>query len=389
MKVLWLASWYPSELRPLDGDFIQRHAHATALFTDIELIHVVKDADGIITDHVKEIVTVNNRLTEKIIYYKPAKTSIPIIDRFLSHVKYRKVYREAVRKYIDKNGKPQFIHLHIAMKAGLVALWLKRKMNVPYVLTEHWGGYLTNANPNIKDYNFVYRNYWKKIVTGAKASSFVSTAFEKHMINLYQIKNSCVIPNVVNTEIFYPAKKTTAGTTRFIHASILTYQKNAKDILTALSLIKNRHSFEMVMFGPFNPALERMIRKLGLENQVFLKGEVPHSVLSKEMQQSDALIQYSRYETFGCVLIEANACGVPVIVSNLEVFHEIVEERVNGIFVECENPAALAEKIQSFIALKNNFNKEEIAAVAAEKYNYYKVGKQFVELYENMQINLQ
>ena len=115
---------------------------------------------------------------------------------------------------------------------------------------------------------------------------------------------------------------------------------------------------------------------------------MPQQVLSKQVQQSDALILYSRFETFGCVLIEANACGIPVIVSNLDVFHEIIEEGINGLFVEGENPVALAEKIKYFIAQKNNFNKNAIASYAAEKYNFKKAGQQFMELYARLEVTL-
>ena len=42
MKVLWLASWYPDEYEPTNGDFIQRHAKATAQLMHVDLIHVAQ-----------------------------------------------------------------------------------------------------------------------------------------------------------------------------------------------------------------------------------------------------------------------------------------------------------------------------------------------------------
>lgn len=387
MKILWLASTYPSALHPFDGDFVQRHAQAAALFTGIEVIHVIKDASGHITDNVKETVTINDLLTERIIYYKPFKTSIAFIDRLFSGLKYKRLYRDAVKKYIEQNGKPAFIHVHIAMKAGLTALWLKRNFKIPYILTEHWGGYLTEARPNISDYNFVYKYYWKKIFTGALVCTFVSKYLQDHIIKTYNIQNAVVIPNVVNIGIFYPAQKQPSVKTRFIHISTMIYQKNTEAIIVAMSLVKEDHPVELYLYGPVNPSLEDLILDLGLQQIIFTKGEVPQEVLSKSIQQSDALILYSRFETFGCVLIEANACGVPVIVSDLEVFHELIEEGVNGLFVEGENPAALAEKLRQFITQKDHFNKKEIAAIAAEKYNYKKVGQQFIELYKKTAVN--
>ncbi len=388
MKVLWLASIYPSKLFPYDGDFIQRHAHAAALFCEIEVLHIVKDEKGSMTDDVKETISTDANLTERIIYYKPVKTSIKIIDRLLSSLKYKRLSRAAVKKYLADTCKPAFFHLHVAMKAGLTALWAKRKYNIPYLLTEHWGGYLEEAVPNIRDYNFVYKYYWKKIISGAMASSFVSVYLQQFMIKKYQIQNTQVIPNVVNTDIFYQTEKRPADKIRFIHISTMVYQKNPEAILQALALLKDEFQFEMLLYGPVTEMQKDIITNSGMKDRVLLMGEVPQEALAKSMQQCDALILYSRFETFGCVLIEANACGIPVIVSDLEVFHEIVEEGVNGFFVPGENAHALAEKLREFVQQRKRFDKDLVAANAAEKYNYKKVGQQFFELYNNAVTNL-
>ena len=383
MKVLWLASIYPSKLFPYNGDFIQRHARAASLFCEIEVLYIVKDENGSLTDDVKEMTSTEGNLTEKITFYKPVKTSIKIIDRFLSSLKYKRISRSAVKKYIAEHGKPNFFHLHIAMKAGLTALWAKRKYNIPYLLTEHWGGYLQEAVPNINDYNFVYQLYWKKIITGAMASTFVSAYLQHCIVKKYKIQNTFVIPNVVDTAIFYPAEKQATDKIRFIHISTMIYQKNPEAILQALALLKDEFEFEMFLYGPATTMQVQLIAELGLKDYVLLKGEVPQQVLARSMQQCDALILYSRFETFGCVLIEANACGIPVIVSDMEVFHEIIEEGVNGTFVNGENSKALAEKLKHFILQKNNFDKTLISQTAAEKYNYKKVGNEFFNFYKN------
>ena len=384
MKVLWLASIYPTKLFPFDGDFIQRHAQATALYCQVEVLHIVKDEQGVLTKDVKEIITTNDQLTERIIYYKPIRTSIRLIDRFLSSLKYKQLSRAAIKKYIAENGMPVFFHLHIALKAGLTVLWAKRRYKIPYLLTEHWGGYLDEAKPNIGDYNFIYHYYWNRVIKGAIASTFVSAAFQRHMIKKYVIKNSSVIPNVVNTDIFYRGVRQQDNKIRFIHISTMLYQKNPEAILHALALLKNDLDFELYMYGPVSASLLELIAKLELREHVLIRGEVPQVELAKSLQQSDALILYSRFETFGCVLIEANACGIPVIVSDLDVFHEIVEEGVNGIFVKGENPVALAEKLKEFVGQKEHFDKNLIARLTAEKYNYKKIGQEFMDLYANI-----
>jgi len=382
MKILWLASWYPSDLFPFDGDFIQRHARAVSLFCDIEVIYVVKDAEGLYTRDIQETTTHNNRLTERIIYYKPLQTSFGLFNRILSTLKYQRVYKKAVNNYVAQNGRPRLVHLQIAMKAGLTALWIKKKYKIPYILSEQWTGYLDNANPTINDFNFIYQYYWSKIIKQAAISTYVSEVLKNRLVHLYKINNTFVIPNVVDTRLFFPKQQEAAdGQLQLIHISTMVYQKNTEGILEALRILKNDCRFTLQLYGTINPALEQLIKELELQNYVFVKGEVSHDQLSKAIQQADALILYSRFETFGCVLIEANACGVPVIVSDLEVFHEIVQDGVNGIFVTGENPRALAEKIKQFAKQKDNFDRNSIARATAAKYSYERVGQQFADLY--------
>src|SRR5664279_4494138 len=108
--ILWLASWYPNALAPYDGDFIQRHARAVALFQKITVIHIKKDEEGRMTQDVKSFSSSQNNLEEIIVFYKPIKTRLHYLNRLLSAIKYKKVYRNILRNYINENGKPDLVH---------------------------------------------------------------------------------------------------------------------------------------------------------------------------------------------------------------------------------------------------------------------------------------
>ena len=108
---------------------------------------------------------------------------------------------------------------------------------------------------------------------------------------------------------------------------------------------------------------------------------MPQQQLSELIGQSLSLILYSSYETFGCVIIEANACGIPVVVSDIPVFHETVEEGFNGFFVKRNDPEALAERMITMIKNRSLFNSDAIAKKTASLYNYETVGKKFSDWY--------
>jgi glycosyltransferase involved in cell wall biosynthesis len=383
-KVLWLASWYPNQLSRFDGDFLQRHAKAVSLFCRVHVIYVVKDECRIVTDKYKAEETTDSNLTEQIIYYTSFKTRIKILDKYFSQKKYNQLYKRAINRYIANIGKPDLVHVQIAMKAGLAALWIKRKWGIPYIVSEQWTGYLSNADHKISDYPFIYRNWIKHVLTEAFIVSVVSDYLGSAIQNHFQTVEYRVIPNVVDTTIFYPAQNKNSAKTRFIHISNMNYQKNTKAILEALYLLKNEEAFEIYLFGTHNQQIKNLIKDYALQDHVFIKGEVAQPELADAIRQSDALILYSRFETFGCVIIEANACGIPVIVSDIEVFHELVEDGVNGMFAETEKPKALAQKLKQFILQKNTFDKMAIANAASQKYNFKNVGQQFLDLYKSI-----
>lgn len=382
-KVLVLPGWYPNRLDPFTGDFIQRHVQCIAPHCEQQVIFVVKDEKGRFTKDVLEERNSGIGYAELIIFYHIRKTGLKWLDQFRSHRKYIELYKKAISKYIDCNGIPAFNHVHVAMKAGLPALWMKRKYSVPYVLSEHWTAYLPEAKPNLSDFGITFNKILKRVVAGASKLTVVSGSLGDAMVRYAGAGEFTVIPNVVNTGIFHQAELKPHPVTKLIHISNMDYQKNTEAILEALAMVKQKGcSFQLDLFGPVHETLTDMVKKLKLENEVIFHGEVPQPALAAVLQQSDLLLLYSRYETFGCVIIEANAAGVPVMLSDLTVFHELVEEGVNGTFVKQGDPKALAAALVGFIGGKFNFDRNRISSVARSRYNYENIGLQFLHLYK-------
>ena len=382
-QVLVLPSWYPNKLDKYAGDFIQRHVKAIALYQTQYVLHFVKDENAIITNDIAVELYAAENYTEKIIYYHPKKTGITVVDKYLSFRKFNKAFKQSVNEYINDKGKTKFVHVHVTLKAGIIALWIKKKWAIPFLLSEQWTIYLPEANERVSHLSFIYKRYLTKILKEAKAVSVVSKYLGDAIGQLYPFINYSVIPNVVDTTLFYPVEKQERNLVKFIHASIMGYQKNVEAILTAFKILKNKGvPFTADLFGPVHVPMQELVLKLQLNEEVFFKGEVEQPVLAKEMQQADALILFSRFETFGCVIIEAQACGLPVIASDLEIFSEIITPSINGLFAQNNNPADLAEKLIYFIENKKSFNKAVISK-ETEKYNFMKIGEEFKQFYSN------
>ena len=387
-KILWLASWYPNQLAPFDGDFIQRHAQSVALLHRLDVLFVVNDVSGKVTRDIKEEVSDNGNLCERIIYYHSFKTGIGFIDKILSSLKYVRVYKKAVQKYISRNGEPLFVHLHVAMKAGIIAMWMQRKFKIPYILSEHWTDYLQEAKPNYIEYNFVFRNLCNKIFLGATSVTVVSKVLGDALAEKFSVRYT-VIPNVVNTSIFFPDHLPPGEKIKFVHVSGLGHQKNIAQMIQAFEMIrKKNYVFALTIFGPPSAELDDLINQYDLHDFVILQDEVPQDVLTKTFQRSDALILYSKYETFGCVVIEANACGIPAILSDLPVFREHSIENVTAIFVEQGNAEALSNAVISFIKNREMFDEQKIWRHVVTKFSYPVIAHQFDALYDELSESL-
>ncbi len=387
-KILWLASWYPNRLDNFDGDFIQRHARAVARYCKVHVIYVKKDESlepGASSSEKFE----SDNLTEEIIYYNIAGTGIKLLDKLLSYRSYKKYYATAIDKYINESGMPALVHVHVVMKAGLAALWMKKKWAIPFLVTEHWTGYHKQSVPSLYDQGWIFKRLNKKVLKAAEIVLPVSNDLGQ-TINLFvpQLPYQ-VVPNVVNTGLF-TYKISIQTKFRFIHISYMNFQKNPEGIFIAARLLKDRgYDFEILMLGNESELLTALAEKYSLLPQtVFFENAVPYETVAVYMQSASAFLLFSRFENLPCVLLEALCCGLPVISSNVGGIAEVINTE-NGILVESENTEALANAMQKMMDNYQHYNKEAIATEAAKKFNYTEVGRQFMELYEQLQLNAQ
>jgi glycosyltransferase involved in cell wall biosynthesis len=386
MKTIWLASWYPNKILRFNGDFIKRHAAAVSLYEDVHVITVQRDEKGEVTKKTLVEEFVNGRLKETIVYYYCPKHRFSFYDKWRNERRYQRAYIKAIYDVIKKEGKPHLVHVHVGMKAGLFALWIRRNFGVPYIISEHWSGFLEESGKKFRDLPFYLQNSWKKIMKHTAGISAVSKHLLDGIKRYFPDKPGIVIPNVVDTSIFSPVKDA-ALPQRFIHVSGLDDLKNPVDIVTAFSKVLRVYPDAVLdivgmRYSPFTPG---MLHHLGItDKNILFSTEIPQPELAKRINKATGLILYSSYETFGCVVIEANACGVPVIVSDIPTFHETVNEGGNGYFVPLHSPDLLAQRMIELIKNRSLFNSEAIATKTGSKYSYAVVGEQFSRWYREM-----
>ena len=383
-NILWLPSWYPNALAPFDGDFIQRHAKAVACFQKITVIYIKKDELGKITKDVKSFSSSQDNFDEIIVFYFSKKTQFKLLNRLFSAIKYRKVYRKALKEYINEKGNPDLVHVHVALKAGIQALFMKKKLRIPYIVTEHWSGYYENAKVNIYNGSILIKNLTRKILSNALLLLPVTKKMGQIINEKIVTIPFEVVENVVDTSLFF-FHPSDAKRFRFIHASSLNYYKNPEGIIRAIKqLVIEGLNFELVLIGPIKDELIELSDSLSLTDKyIFFKSEIPYYQVANEMQNSSSLVLFSRVESLPCVLLEALCCGLPVISTDVGGISEVINE-ANGILIESENEAQLVNAMKKMILNYDSYDKINIAKKAASEFSYNSIGKKIAEIYDKI-----
>ena len=377
MHILVFPGWYPGRTDKLSGDFIQRHLHAISQNCKVSVIIPVKDSNIKKTEKVKII----NENIDELYYYYPSISSVEWLDNLLSFIRYNFICLRAA-KSIFKNEKVVLVHLYVLQKNHLIGLLLKRLYNIPYVISEQSTIYVDGRWEKL---NWFQRKMVRYVFLKAASFHAVSKFLLFSITTKLPIKKQgVVIPNVVDTKQFYYKNHLSKQVT-FVHVSNMSYQKNVEGMLQAFAEVKRVNSnFLLHLVGPIKESIRTLIKDAGLDKCVVIWNERNYTEVAEIMQQSDAFVFFTRFETFGCVIIEANACGLPVILSDLEVTRELITDKLNGLFTKTENVKDLAVKIVYFIKHQGTFNPLAISLQTRNNYNYERISLQFLNWYNDV-----
>ena len=373
-KIVWLVSWYPNKYDPFDGDFIQRHAKAAALFDDVHVLFVKQ------AEEQKEIEKKwgNEKFAEQIIYLPKHKG---FFGKLHNYRQWKKFYL-AQLNVIVQQYHPDLVHVHVPWKVGLIALWVKKKYKIPFVVTEHWGIYNNVVEDNIHTKSFFVRYFLKKIYRQAKSFVSVSKYLGEGVNKTLVKKEYTVIPNVVDTNLFCPSKEKHQRFT-FLHVSNMVPLKNVEGILLSFHrfLQQTNADAQLILVGNRDQQYAYLAQKLNLlDTSVFFRGEIPYADVAKEMQRSHVFVLNSNIENSPCVIGEALCCGLPVIATNVGGIPELVDEQ-NSILIEPQSTKQLTAAMVQMFQQYNKYIAEQIGAEAVQKFSMQTIGLQLHNLY--------
>lgn len=292
----------------------------------------------------------------------------------------------AFKKYVSLFGKPDIIHAHSRfLTGGLIALAIKEKYNIPFVLTEHSSFYARGKVRN-DELELVYRiiqasSKWVCVSNhlGELITKLMPSALAKSYIH---------IPNVLDKEFetYMPAQPLTEGTFIFLNIASMEEIKSQAVLIKVFAQKFHGNMFYQLHIagsGYLENNLKQLVIDLDISDQVKFLGQLSRRDVIKAMQNAHVFVLPSLYETFGVVLIEALALGRPVIATKCGGPESIVTTK-NGFLVEPSNVEALSTAMLEISNNYHQFNHQKLRNDCIKQFGSLAFTKKIEVIYNNV-----
>ncbi len=327
MIVVHFPSWFPDAAKPLNGNFILRQIETVGKATESIILH--HTAEG---------------------FEPPIPESIHFhAVHYQNRSELFNAYLTEFENIIKKFGKPDLIHLHVALPLGIVATRIAKKYHIPLIISEHWSIYQPMNRDSLRWYakwalRYVYRH-----------ASHITAVSQNLLDNISETvpmaakKPQTVVGNVVNTDIF-SLKPTLQARPKKQILHVSTLDNDAKNIMGMLravdALSQRRNDFKLNIVHDFRNILaETYVRERGLESIVHFLGKKTSTEIAALLHNSDFFLMFSNYENQPCVLLESFCTGTPAITTPVGGIPEIANPD-NAIIVTPKDEAQLIEKLE-------------------------------------------
>jgi D-inositol-3-phosphate glycosyltransferase len=265
------------------------------------------------------------------------------------------------------------LHTHYWL-SGWVGLRLRQTLRIPMVHMSH-----TLAYPK----NSAVQQAWERepltrllvereVLKQSDALVAESQASQDHMMQDYEVRPEAirVIPCGVDPAVFYPQDRLQArrhlglppGVPILLFVGRLQPLKGIATLLRSAQLILRAHAdMQVLIVGggvdtndpnetQERQRLQELMAQLGLRRHVQFITAQPQDVLAQYYAAADVLVMPSHYESFGMVVLEAMACGTPVVASRVGGMASTVLDGQTGFLAPVGDAPAFAEAVQRVLA---------------------------------------
>ncbi len=387
MHILVIPSWYPSNPEDITASFIREQAQALVRYGGhkVGVIFPLSNprpwSCGLSRFSDVEILREEGVST----YRSQALNWFRRIPYLSSETWIREGMRLYAR-YMKECGKPEVIHAHVMFYGGLLARRIAEKYRIPFVITEHNSGYVRGF---VKPWQLALG---KRAVRSASRCIAVGEQFAGLLDQVYNLPsgNWQYIPNLISMPFFeaplivrHKSKRSS-----FLFSTICNLNANkGVDLLIRAFALSFRGQRDIRLSiggeGPERETLDRLVKSVGLSEQVRFLGKLDRDQVVDAVSQSDAFVLSSHYETFGVALAEALALGKPVVATRCGGPESIVLPNA-GLLVEKNNEKALADAMRVLFKQASDFDARTIRESCLSRFSAPIVIKRLTAIYKEI-----
>ncbi|PZU97687.1 MAG: glycosyltransferase family 1 protein [Pseudanabaena sp.] len=249
---------------------------------------------------------------------------------------------------------PTIQHLH-NFRLGCLNGYLLRNGRICEACVSHnpwrgviYGCYRNSALASLAVWAMITVNRWRRTWQEDVSGFITPSHFAANKLQEIGIRGDRlhVKPYVINSPACDGSGLKVSNQPNFLFVGRLSPEKGVLLLLKAWAAL-NRPDWKLTILGDGAEKLklEQFVTDLGLENVSFL-GYLPPTQIMEVMQSATAIVVPSQwYETFGRVVVEAFACGKPVLASDLGALSELITSEHNGFLIPSDRISAWTEKL--------------------------------------------
>ncbi|MBC6460528.1 glycosyltransferase [Actinomadura sp. HBU206391] len=313
-------------------------------------------------------------------------------DEVLAHV--AEFGRHLARRWEDT--RPDVVHAFF-WTSGLAALSGAKDLDIPVVQTYHTLG-LEQPRPRAADHTGHVQRIRLEKAIGLTADAVIPTCdAEADQLLRMSVPRSRieVVPTGVDVDQFTPQGPAyPRGERRRL--LVLSDLNEREDVGTAIKALARIPGTELVIAGgPPREELETdeavhrltvIAKEAGVADRVTFLGQVEHKNVPRLLRSADVLLTLPWAKTFGMVPLEAMACGVPVVATDVGGNSDSIIENVTGVHVPARRPIEVARRVRTLLADPTQLNALGIAAAdrARSRYSWPRVAGETAKVYQKV-----
>lgn len=283
-------------------------------------------------------------------------------------------------RYCAECGTPDVLHGHSILYGGYLAAYIGQKRGIPAVLTEHSSTFRRNLILPGQGYfvRYALRHFGRRFAVSPPLAQSL-----KDIMPDYPVE---IMPNVVDTAFFVPG--TIDQPERpFVFAAVgrLNRGKGHQVLVQAFGAAFRDQNvcLRIAGEGPYRKPLEDLIRQLGLQQQVQLMGMLSREQVRDLLQQSHAVASASFFENHPVSLVEAMACGKPIVATRCNGPEFFVEKNI-GLLVPIKDVDRLASALQDMVQNYNRYDPDQIRSICVEQFGEEAFVRRIEQVYREL-----